>query len=187
MSKRTAIASAADRVFYAEGFSGVGIDRVVSEAGVALGTMYKHFGSKSGLIVAALEHRQAAYLSALENYAEGKTGDDRVLCLFDGLLDWAERNGGNGCLFLRAAADHPDDTAVRDAAFGHKQLVLKLIEARFRESGRVAALSRSLAMPIFLLLEGAVAACPVLGDRAAILSARDAASELLSKEAVRRG
>jgi AcrR family transcriptional regulator len=186
MGKRTAIASTADRVFYAEGFSGVGIDRIVSEAGVALGTLYNHFGSKSGLVVAALEHRHMAYLAELENYTAGKTGDDRVLCLFDSLLEWAERNGGNGCFFLRAAADHPNDMAIKETAFGHKQLVLELIEVRLRESGRSGAISRRLAAPIYILLEGAVAACPILGDRAAILIARDAASELLSKEAVRR-
>lgn len=164
----------------------MGIDRIVAEAGVALGTLYKHFGNKSGLVVAALEHRQAAYLAELEYSAVGKTGNDRVLCLFDGLLDWAERNGGNGCFFLRAAADHPHDMAIRNAAFAHKHSILKLIEARLRESGRSAAVSRRLASPLYVLLEGAVAACPVLGDRAAISSARDAASELLSKEAVRR-
>ncbi|MEH6478399.1 MAG: TetR/AcrR family transcriptional regulator [Sneathiella sp.] len=186
MSKRDHIAEVADKVFYTEGFSSVGIDRIVDEAGVALGTLYKYFGSKSGLVVGALEHRHTVYLSELEDYAIGKKGDELVLSLFDGLLDWAERNGGNGCFFLRAAADHPDDQAIRDAAFNHKHLCLSLIEARLRETDRTEATSKQLAALVYILLEGAVSACPILGDRAAIIGARDAAAALLSKEAVRR-
>lgn len=183
MSKRDHIATIADRVFYAEGFSKAGIDRVVGEAKTSLGTLYSHFGGKSGLVVGALLHRQAAYLAALDEAAIGKDGDDLVLSLFDGLLAWAEGNGGNGCFFLRAAAEHPDDPSIRDAALAHKRAVLALIEKRLRASGRSAAEAQ--APVLYVLLEGAVAACPVLGDAAAVRHARDSARDLLGKEAVR--
>jgi AcrR family transcriptional regulator len=38
-----------------EGIRAVGVHRIVGEAGVALMTLYRHFGDKDGLIVAALE------------------------------------------------------------------------------------------------------------------------------------
>lgn len=186
MSKRDHIAAVADRVFYAEGFSTVGIDRVVEEAEVALGTLYNHFGGRSGLIVAALQHREAAYFAALEEASAGRTGDDRLLSLFDGLLSWAESHGGNGCFFLRAAADYPDDPLIRKAALGHKRGFLDLIERRLRETGRSAAAARRLAPRLYVLLEGAVAACALLGDAVAIASAKEAARGVLSQEAVRR-
>jgi AcrR family transcriptional regulator len=185
--KRENIAAVADRVFYEEGFSKTGIDRIVAEAGVALGTLYHHFGNKSGLVVGALRHREAAYFKALDAAAEGKSGEDRILSLFNGLLAWTSSKGGNGCFFLRAAADNPDDVPVREAAMSHKHAFLRLIERRLVESGRSAAAARRLAPVLYVLLEGAVAACPVLGDEVAIKGARDAAKELLGKEAVRRG
>lgn len=177
----------ADRVFYSEGFSRIGVDRVVEEAGVALGTLYRHFGSKSGLVVGALRHREAAYFLALEEAVVDKAGDERVLSLFDGLGAWAQCHGGNGCFFLRAAADHPEDSSIRDTALAHKRAYLRLIERRLVEAGRADAAARRLAPTLYLLLEGAVAACPVLGDDVAVNGARDAARELLGKEAVRRG
>ena len=184
MRKREHIAAVADRVFYSEGFSRVGIDRVVSEAGVALGTLYNHFGGKSGLVVGALQHREASFFAELERVAADKTGDDRVLSLFDGLLSWAKDHGGNGCFFLRAASDHTDDAAIRETAIAHKRAFLTLIEARLLETGRSPDTAIRLAPGLYILFEGAVAACPVLGDERAIEEARDAALRLLSKEAV---
>ncbi len=177
--KRDDIAGAANRLLYREGFASVGIDRIVAEAGVALGTLYKHFPCKEDVIVAALLHREAGYLAALEQEADRGGGADAILSLFDRLLDWAEEEGGNGCFFLRAAADHAEPGPIRDVALAHKQRMLRLIENRLCEAGWRASLTSRLTPSIFVLLEGAVAAAFTLGDRRAIAAARDAADLLL--------
>jgi len=180
-NKRRDIAQAANRVFYREGFAAVGIDRLVDEADVALGTLYRHFGDRTQVIVAALEHRHAEFLAYLEESAHPGEGADCVLQLFDVLGSWSQGRGGNGCLFLRAAADHPQDERIRQAALDHKRRYLALVEQRLRQGGRRAEQARELAPVIFLLLEGAVAAAFTLGDEAAVAGAREAAAILLAQ------
>jgi AcrR family transcriptional regulator len=177
--KQKDIVAAAERLFYREGFASVGIDRIVGEAGVALGTLYRHFKGRADLVVGALEHREAAFFEALARAASAREGEDRVLCLFDALGDWTARNGGNGCFFLRAASAHPDDTAICGAVMAHKRAYLDLVRQELVEAGWSPAQAERLAPRLFLLLEGAVAAAPVLGDDIAVAQARDAARALL--------
>ncbi len=176
--KRQQIAAAAERVLYREGFAQVGVDRIVDEADVALGTLYKHFPGKEDVIVAALAHREETFLERMEE-PEGEGGIDAVLRLFDRLLDWGDEKGGNGCLFLRAAADYPEPGPVREAAVAHKQTYLALIERRLRHAGWEKAESKRLALRIFVLLEGAVSAVFALGRETAIAEAKETARLLL--------
>lgn len=169
---RTRITAAADRLFYREGFAATGIDRLVGEARVALGTLYRHFGTRSDIVVGALYHRDAAFQAKLTQ----KTGS--VLALFDLLAEWSAERGGNGCFFLRAASAHPRDAAVRDAALAHKRAYLDLIRQRLLDDGWDAEQATRLAPIIFLLLEGAVAAAFTLGADRAIAEARTAAATL---------
>ncbi len=183
-SKRDTLVATADRLFYTEGFAATGIDRVVADAGVALGTLYRHFNGKADLVVAVLDYREAAFFARLDEVAAGKKGPDRVLSLFDGMLSWAEQKPGNenGCLFLRAASEHPEEPAIRARVQKHKKDYLAFCRKHLREGGWDTAAARRLAPRVFLLLEGAVATCGFLGNRAAIKQARDAAEDLLNQE-----
>lgn len=179
--KRDQIVAAADALFYREGFAAVGIDRVVAEANVALGTLYRHFRGRGELVVGALAHREATYFAALDAAAAGTQGVNRVLSLFDGLSDWAQAHGGNGCLFLRAASAHPGDAAVRRRVAAHKRDYLALVRRRLTEGGWRAAAAARLAPGILVLLEGAVATSGVLGAATAKEEARAAAQALLER------
>ena len=179
--KRRDSAEAADRVFDREGFADVGIDRVVGEAKVALGTLYRHYRTRSDVITAALDHRHTAFLSEMEDDVSSEEGADNVLRLFDTLKVWADRRGGNGCFFLRAASDYPNDAEVRKAALDHKQRYLATVERRLSQAGWHADDVKRLAPTIFVLLEGAAAAAFTLGDEAAIACARRAAATILAQ------
>lgn len=180
MSKKEAIAAAADRLFYREGFAATGIDRLAEAAGAALGTVYRHYGGRRDIVLAALAHREAAYFRHLEQATAAAAGAERVLGLFDALAGWAEAEGGNGCLFLRAAGAHPGDAALRRAVAEHKRRYLALLRRRLQEGGWSPEQAERLAPPLFLLLEGAVAACLPLGEAAAFAEARRAAGLLLA-------
>ncbi|HXF97837.1 MAG TPA: helix-turn-helix domain-containing protein [Gaiellaceae bacterium] len=58
---RTAALEAARDLFGAEGYHGVGLERVAKRAGVSRQTIYLHFGSKAGLLVelARYEHERS--------------------------------------------------------------------------------------------------------------------------------
>lgn len=178
-TKRQDIIDAANRTFYRDGFAEVGIDRVIGEANVALGTLYRHFKTRSEVIAAALRQRHDDFLLALGSEAEGAHGAQCVLDLFDVLEGWSTQNGGNGCFFLRAAADYPADKIVRDAALIHKRDYLALAEQRLLQGGWPKDQAEELADVIFVLLEGAVAAAFTLGDRTAVAAARKMAALVL--------
>ena len=177
--KREDIIDAANRAFYRDGFAEVGIDHVVGQANVALATFYRHFKTRSEVITAALQRRHDDFLHALEGEAEAGKGADRVLELFDVLEAWSTQQGGNGCFFLRAAADYPADDSIRNAALSHKRDYLAVIEERLLQGGWSKGQAEQLGSMIFVLLEGAVAAAFTLGDGAAVATARNAAARIL--------
>ncbi|MFO7481264.1 TetR/AcrR family transcriptional regulator [Oceanibaculum nanhaiense] len=178
-TKRQDIVDAANRTFYRDGFAEVGIDRVTGEANVALGTLYRHFKTRSEIIAAALRQRHDEFLLALGSEAKDAHGAECVLELFDVLEGWSDEHGGNGCFFLRAAADYPTDKIVRDAALSHKREYIALIRERLLHGGWPKDRAEYLASMIFVLLEGAVAAAFTLGDRAAVAAARKTAALVL--------
>jgi len=182
-TKRQDIIDAANRIFYRDGFAEIGIDRVTGEANVALGTLYRHFKTRSEVIAAALRQRHDDFLLALGGAAEAAHGAEFVLGLFDVLEGWSNEHGGNGCFFLRAAADYPADKIVRDAALSHKREYIAMIGSRLLRGGWPKDQVEELAPMVFVLLEGAVAAAFTIGDRAAVAAARKAAALVLENAA----
>lgn len=57
LAKRSAILDAAKTLFAREGFAGVSMDRIASEAGVSKLTVYSHFGDKETLFGEAMHDR----------------------------------------------------------------------------------------------------------------------------------
>ena len=62
-SRRDHLVETAIRLFNRDGFHATGIDTILSEAGVAKMTLYKHFKSKDDLIVAALRRRDERWMT----------------------------------------------------------------------------------------------------------------------------
>ena len=54
LGKRAAVLEAAKRMFVAQGFDGVSMDQIASDAGVSKLTVYSHFGDKDALFAAAI-------------------------------------------------------------------------------------------------------------------------------------
>ena len=110
---------------YAYGFQAVGVDQVISAAGVSKTTFYKHFESRDDLLVAAIrlrdEWEMQAFDSAVQKLANG---DPRasLLAIFDVLDTWFTSPDFKGCQFINAAAEFPNPhDPVHAAAAEHKQ------------------------------------------------------------------
>lgn len=175
MDKRADIIAWAASAFEAEGFRGIGIDRVLAPSGASTRTLYKHFGSRDGLVLAVLEARHRHFGARLE--AAGQGGDP-VAVLFDTLRHWLEEQGARGCMLLRARAEY---AAANEEIVG----LVRRQKDEFRRmvAGRVtAALGREdagLATQIWLLFEGATAAASV-ADLSVVDEARAAAVSLVA-------
>lgn len=117
----------ATRLFYEEGIHGIGVDRVLAEAGVTRATMYRHFPGKEALVVAYLEHEDAVirglFTAAAEEAAARDAAPGELLGLvIDGVAEDATRLHTRGCPFINASAEFPDaDGPVRAVVRRHRE------------------------------------------------------------------
>ena len=134
------LATASD-IFYREGIHGIGVDRVLAEAGVTRATMYRHFAGKEALVVAYLDSEDAAIRGYFDEAAQlGLAPSDLLDAVVVGIAEDVERRHTRGCPFINAAAEYPDaDSPVRAVVTRHRTW--------FRESLRAAADAAGVADP----------------------------------------
>ncbi|KXG87368.1 TetR family transcriptional regulator [Agrobacterium bohemicum] len=175
MEKRTDIITAAERVFDENGFHSVGVDTILAPSGASTRTLYKHFGSRDGLVTAVLEKRHLAFMARLEDW---QAADDPIGFLFDTQEQWMVEHGARGCMLLRAYSEYA----------GANEAIAALVQQQkreFREEiGRrvevcIGSADTELTNQVWLLFEGATAAASVF-DGDPIRSARRAALDLVA-------
>ncbi|MGK5640817.1 TetR/AcrR family transcriptional regulator, partial [Streptomyces sp. URMC 126] len=118
---RQRLLDTAGRLFYAEGIQAVGVERLVTEAGVTRATFYRHFAGKDGLVDAYLAARGARVEDAVAAVLAAHRGRDALFAIMDMIADSLCRPGFRGCGFLNAAAEYPDPShAVRVRVAAHR-------------------------------------------------------------------
>src|SRR6202034_270943 len=136
---RERLLAAADELFYREGVHTVGIDRVVSRAGVAKASLYSNFGSKEELVRAYLESRHARTTERISRaLTRFRTPRERLLGVFDAQGEQFTDPAFNGCAFVMASAEAPVGGAVERAAEAYRDWVRTLFTTLAREAGAAA-------------------------------------------------
>lgn len=104
---RDRILETADNLFYAHGLQAVGVDRIITEAGVTRVTFYRHFGSKDELVSAYLSQRGGRLRIRVAEAREVYALDPRGLLTFLAvtLMRDSESATYRGCEFVNAAAE----------------------------------------------------------------------------------
>lgn len=135
---RARLLSTASRLFYAEGLHSVGIDRIISTAGVTRATLYRHFPSKDDLLVAYLTDGDEAIRARVEQArAQAESPEDVIRAVAGSIADDIRRPGFRGCAFLNAAAEYPDPThPVHRAVVRHRDWFFAMIAGLFDETGK---------------------------------------------------
>jgi AcrR family transcriptional regulator len=174
LSARDRILQVAGRLFYAEGYRAIGIDRVIAEAEVAKATFYKHFPSKDDLIAAWIilsEERTQPQLPP-------EDGPAPLTAYVLHMLAIARQDRCLGCAYQGTAAEfaHRDHPA-HAASIGVKKRVLATLTARARAQGLPTPAIT--AEQVFLLLEGVWAAVRMFGPDAPLAHVEDALTRLL--------
>lgn len=128
---------AADQLLFRRGVTATPVDKVLALAGVSPATLYRAFGSKDGLLVAALERRLDAWLVTWEAaVADAPDDEARLLAVFDALETFRARpDGARWCAFLGSAAEHADPPAPLAAALA-------------RDTDELRTRLRALAVPV---------------------------------------
>jgi AcrR family transcriptional regulator len=154
---RDLLLEAAIRLFCRSGIGATSIDAVVAESGIARMTLYNHFGSKEGLVLAALQHEGSAWRAwFFTRLAEiGGKAEDRLIGVFDILAEWFERDDYFGCAFMNAILEaRNQDEALLSITHAHKTQVLDQLRALAAAAG--APEPDDVAQQIDLLMDGAI-------------------------------
>ncbi|MDX6262833.1 MAG: hypothetical protein QOH84_4521 [Kribbellaceae bacterium] len=131
---RAAMLEAATAVFYERGLDGVGIAELCSSVGASKETLYRHFGSKDGLIAAVLQARSDRNNAWLRRAAE-TGGDDpaaQLTAVFAVLGEWFDQPNYRGCALVNAATQRhfePAHSMVVQHLDGYLELLTQIAAA----------------------------------------------------------
>lgn len=95
-SRRRAILEAALACFAEAGVASVSIGEICARSGASVGSVYHHFGSKDGIVVALIADGLASHLEALQQRLDTARGDARgsIEAQVCGLIAWIEAHPG---------------------------------------------------------------------------------------------
>lgn len=149
---RDRILDAAESLFFQEGITTTGVDRVAAGAGVAIVTLYNHFGSKDNLLREVLRRRLDSWTEHWDAaLAAADSPQERLLAIFDAIeIFRASAGPTQWCCFLATASERaaPEDgrtDAVFELIHQDTELVTERLaelahEARCQDPATVASL-----------------------------------------------
>lgn len=182
---REQILRTAYSLYWRRGINAVGVDRIVADAGVAKTSLYRHFRSKEGLIIAVIErHTEVWTRGWLEAEIEqrGETPAEQLLAIFDAFGDWFQQQPFEGCFFINVLIEaHSHPAPIRTAAVAALAEVRALVRDRALAAG--ARDPVDLAFRVQLLMWGSITAA-LNGDPGAAECARGLAEQLLRQERI---
>jgi len=124
---RQRILDAANELFYTHGIRATSADRIIEQVGITKVTFYRHFRTKSDLVVAYLEQQSAAERAWLESTARGDDPLARARTIAADIGAASCSPGFRGCAFINAAAEFADpDDPVRIAVDAHRGWMIGL-------------------------------------------------------------
>jgi AcrR family transcriptional regulator len=180
---RERILAAATRLFADEGVQATSVDRVISEAGVAPMTVYRHFAGKDQLVTATLERWSEQWLGWLrdEAWLDGDDAGARLQGLWDALEKWFADESFRGSYVanvaseLRAKPGHPAQATIAAHRTALRALLCDLATAAGAPSPAAAALQ------LQMLIDGATAVAVVDHQPGAAASARAMSATVLAR------
>jgi AcrR family transcriptional regulator len=177
---RERLLAAADELFYEEGVNLVGIDRVIERAGVAKASLYDCFGSKEELIRSYLQQRHEARQVRLREWmARCATPREKILAVFDSLVEAAAKPEFRGCAFARASAEARPGSSVKAMCDASRAWNLELFADLAKQAG--AADPDRVAQQLRLLYDGAALSAHVDKPSTAAAAARAVAEMVLDQ------
>lgn len=174
---RAGIIETVSPLFYARGFTAVGMDELRAVTGVSLKSLYRLFPSKEDIIEAVLHSWRDAWEANLRAQVEStQVPRERLLAVFDFLAGWFASEGFRGCAFINSFGE-------LGGVSGRIPAIVRAQKKEFQEYlGRVAAgigAPEALAPQLAILAEGALTTAAIAGSAESARQARAAAEVLI--------
>jgi len=181
---RERILDVASRLFYEQGYNLTGINQIIEEAGIARGSLYNHFDSKTDLLLAYLKEAEDNWFGEMTHFLSPIIDpQEKILALFDFRMARQLKLNFAGCQFIKISSEVPkDDAAVFKAVTHQKDRFRLFILDRLKERNMPNRLMpmEMLADTLYLLLEGAAVTGAIYKSSDALENARKIAGKLLS-------
>ena len=173
------IVDAAGRAFRTKGYRGVGIDQIMSDAGLTRGGFYLHFKSKEALYAAvvAAPFDFTNQIGRLAEMAPGRI-EDRVFFAIEHYLDPDQRRKiGDACTMVALGAETARASIAAKTAFadGFEALLDTLVELARADGHKV---SRETFRAVIAQAVGALTMARAMPDANGALVLRDARSQI---------
>jgi AcrR family transcriptional regulator len=175
---RGKLVRAATELFYRDGTT-VGVDQLAQRAAVSKLTIYRHFGSKEGLLEEVLRQRSDRVIAWLRAATDARDDPaERLLAVFDALFGWYSERRFRGCAIVNAATQSPAlDASARQIAPEHLARLRELLTALAADAG--VDDPELAGRQLLILLEGATVVAALTGRPEAAIDARALARALL--------
>ena len=174
------IRETARELFYTKGIRAVGVDEIVTRAGVTKPSLYRAYASKDDLAADYVATWGDGFMRRFEATLSEFPYDPKagVLAFFKRLGERAEAKGFRGCAVSNCVVEYPEKSHPgRAAALRHKTQVRARLGELAREMG--ARKPDQLGDALFLLLEGCFLTGQAFGEDGPAKAAKKAASALI--------
>lgn len=177
---KSRILDTALRLFYRYGINSVGIDRIIEESEVAKMTFFKHFPSKTDLILSFLSARDEKYMnwvvSSLNDQLKSK--NDKLNAIIEVMAQWFLQPDFRGCAFINTTAEvGPDKSAAKSLCLEHKKKLILFIAGVATESDIQSPLE--FADQLVLIIDGATIRAQMDDPKNVLKSFRSASQRLI--------
>jgi AcrR family transcriptional regulator len=183
---RERILDVASGLFYQHGLRNVGIDRIISESGIARMTLYNHFKSKDLLIEEYLRRASTRWMRWYAGKIERASVDprERLLAAFGVLDGWFRSREFRGCSVTNAMVELADEA---HPAMAVKEEYHESLRRLFTElvTGAGVAQPDDLVEELIVVLRGAMTSALVDGPQGVAARARRTAEHLLDAHLAR--
>ena len=155
ISVRDKILLTAHDLFYSTGFRATGVDTLIKEAKVTKVTFYRHFPSKSLLILAYLHYRHEIWIKWFETTLRRHLDESQISsdALSATLAEWFISPQFHGCAFINASAEAKSEdieSEIKAICRDHKIETKKIIALLTKIADERAV------NEIMLLIDGAI-------------------------------
>ncbi|MCL8535334.1 TetR/AcrR family transcriptional regulator [Chryseobacterium gallinarum] len=150
----------ASELFYKQGYNSTGINQIITEADIAIGSLYNHFPSKNDLLQAYLIREEQHWFEGFENSVVNSSGPrEKIFSLIEYRKKLQRSSDFSGCHFIKIISELGESNpAIAGFVKKHKEKQKELIFTLVKEYGELkenfdpALITEN----IFLLMEGAV-------------------------------
>ncbi|WP_328988854.1 TetR/AcrR family transcriptional regulator [Kribbella sp. NBC_01245] len=178
---RQRILDTAYQLIARRGVRDVGVEEVIARAGIAKATLYRHFPSKTDLVLAVLEQREQLWTLGLveaEARRRGATPEDQLLAVFDVFDEWFRSDGFDTCTFVNVLLEMGADHVLGEASIRHLRNIRTVIAGMAREAGLREP--EEFARSWHILMKGSIVSAAE-GDTEAAMRAQAMAANLIDQ------